>query len=87
MLRKAKLQGLGDRRSAGHHTTLLGRPEASWCRGHSKEIEWNQRPGAPETGAIFHLVTLLSELGKCGLICVGRTREEAEIIFDRVKDA
>jgi len=53
---------------------------------HSAEIEWNCRPEAPETGAIFHLVTLLSELGKCGLVCVGRTREEAEQIFGRVKE-
>ena len=53
---------------------------------HSKEIEWNQRHDAPETGAIFHLVTLLSELGKCGLICVGRSRDEAEQLFERVKE-
>lgn len=53
---------------------------------HSTEIEWNQRPGAPETGAIFHLVTLLSELGKCGVMCVGRSRDEAEELFQRVKE-
>lgn len=54
--------------------------------GHSTEIEWNQRPGAPETGVIFHLVTLLSELGKCGVMCVGRSRDEAEELFQRVKE-
>lgn len=53
---------------------------------YSKEIEWNKRPDAPETGAIFHLVTLLSELGKCGLMCVGRSREEAEQLFHRVQE-
>ncbi|CAE7352883.1 besA [Symbiodinium natans] len=53
---------------------------------HSTEIEWNKRPGAPETGAIFHLVTLLSELGKCGCVCVGRSREEAHEIFRRVQE-
>lgn len=53
---------------------------------HSTEIEWNQRPGAPETGVIFHLVTLLSELGKCGVMCVGRSRDEAEELFQRVKE-
>ncbi|CAE7680650.1 besA [Symbiodinium sp. CCMP2592] len=53
---------------------------------HSSEIEWNKRPGAPETGTIFHLVTLLSELGKCGCVCIGRSREEAQQIFRRVQD-
>ena len=37
-------------------------------------------------GVIFHLVTLLSELGKCGCVCVGRSREEADQIFKRVQD-
>ncbi|CAE7887255.1 besA [Symbiodinium necroappetens] len=53
---------------------------------HSSEIEWNKRPGAPETGTIFHLVTLLSELGKCGCVCIGRSLEEAQQIFRRVQD-
>lgn len=53
---------------------------------HSEEIEWNHRPGAPETGTIFHLVTLLSEQGKCGVMCVGRSRDEAEELFQRVKE-
>eukprot|EP00930_Biecheleria_cincta_P005947 TRINITY_DN10690_c0_g1_i2.p1 TRINITY_DN10690_c0_g1~~TRINITY_DN10690_c0_g1_i2.p1 ORF type:complete len:651 (+),score=100.93 TRINITY_DN10690_c0_g1_i2:220-1953(+) len=52
-------------------------------RKYSKEIEWNHRPGAPETGAIFHLISLLSEMGKCGVVCIGRSRKEARSIFDR----
>jgi len=53
-------------------------------RANSERIEWNKRPGAPETGCIFHLVPLLSELGKCGCVCVGRSREEAQQIFNDV---
>ncbi|CAE7383331.1 besA [Symbiodinium pilosum] len=53
---------------------------------YSAEIEWNKRPGAPETGTIFHLVTCLSELGKCGCVCIGRSREEAQKIFERVQE-
>jgi len=51
---------------------------------HSEEIEFGKRPGAPETGVIFHLVPLLSELGKCGCVCIGRSREEAKGLYDRV---
>lgn len=53
---------------------------------HSASIEWNQRPGAPETGVVFHLVPLLSELGKVGAVCIGRTREEARQLFDKVTE-
>jgi len=53
---------------------------------HSTTIEWNRRPGASETGAIFHLITLLSELGKCGCVCIGRSREEAQEIFQQVQE-
>lgn len=31
-------------------------------------------------------MTLLSELGKCGVMCVGRSRDEAEELFQRVKE-
>lgn len=50
----------------------------------SEEIEFGKRPGAPETGVIFHLVPLLSELGKVGCVCIGRSREEAKGLYDKV---
>mmetsp|Transcript_747 Transcript_747/g.1786 ORF Transcript_747/g.1786 Transcript_747/m.1786 type:complete len:641 (-) Transcript_747:150-2072(-) len=53
-------------------------------RKHSETIEWNRRPNAPETGVIFHLVPLLSELGKVGVLCIGRSREEATSLYDQV---
>lgn len=56
-----------------------------FVRRHSEQIEWNRRPGAPETGCVFHLVPLLSEMGKCGVVCVGRSREEARELFNLVQ--
>jgi hypothetical protein len=57
-----------------------------FVRRHSEQIEWNKRPGAPETGCIFHLTPLLSEMGKFGMVCIGRSRTEACRLFELVQE-
>jgi len=63
---------------------LIAEDVIDLVKKHSEEIEFGKRPGAPETGVIFHLVPLLSELGKCGCVCIGRSREEAKGLYDKV---
>lgn len=35
-----------------------------------------------QTGVVFHLIGALSQFGKLGAVCVGRSREEAERLYD-----
>jgi hypothetical protein len=39
-----------------------------------------------ETGTVFHLMGALSEFGKLGLTCIGNSLEEAEVIYQKVKE-
>lgn len=40
-----------------------------------------------ETGTVFHLIGCLSEFGKLGLTSIGNSRQEAEIIYQKVIQA
>ena len=33
-------------------------------------------------GSVFHLLGCLSEFGKLGMTCIGRSREEAEAVYN-----
>ncbi|MCK5750163.1 MAG: carboxylate-amine ligase, partial [Oricola sp.] len=37
--------------------------------------------GATQTGVVFHLIGALSEFGKLGAVCVGRSRQDAEELY------
>ena len=39
-----------------------------------------------ETGTVFHLMGCLSEFGKVGLTSIGNSLEEAQQIYQRVKE-
>ena len=38
-----------------------------------------------ESGSVFHLLGCLSEHGKLGMTCIGRSAEEAEQVYARTK--
>jgi hypothetical protein len=38
--------------------------------------------GAKQTGVMFHMIGALSEFGKLGMVCVGKTVEEAREIYN-----
>jgi hypothetical protein len=37
-----------------------------------------------QTGVVFHMIGAISEFGTIGLTCIGKSREEAHAIYDRV---
>jgi PGM1 C-terminal domain len=39
--------------------------------------------GAMGEGVAFHLIGALSEFGKLGVVCIGRTQERADALFRR----
>ena len=39
-----------------------------------------------ESGSVFHLLGCLSEHGKLGMTCIGRSAEEAEQVYARTKE-
>ncbi|MBK7433551.1 MAG: carboxylate-amine ligase [Chitinophagaceae bacterium] len=42
-----------------------------------------QFDGALQTGVMFHMIGALSQYGKLGLVCIGRTPEEAKGFFEK----
>jgi len=42
-----------------------------------------QYDGAKQTGVMFHMIGALSQFGKVGLVCIGRTPEEAKDYFNK----
>ena len=42
---------------------------------------------ATETGSVFHLMGCLSEFGKLGVTCIGNSRQQAEDIYQNLKNA
>lgn len=40
---------------------------------------------ATETGVLFHMIGAVSEHGKCGLVAIGNSPEEADTIFERTR--
>lgn len=42
-----------------------------------------QYDGARQTGVMFHMIGALSQYGKLGLVCIGKTPEEAQRFYDR----
>jgi hypothetical protein len=40
--------------------------------------------GATEEGVVFHLISALSQYGKLGLVCIGRTQERANEYYNKV---
>ncbi len=40
--------------------------------------------GTHQEGVIFHLIGALSQFGKLGVICIGRTAERAKLYYDRI---
>ncbi len=41
-----------------------------------------QYDGARQTGVMFHMIGALSQYGKLGLVCIGKTQEEARAFYD-----
>ncbi len=41
---------------------------------------------ATETGVLFHMIGALSEFGKVGVVCIGNSPEEAEVLYRRTKE-
>jgi hypothetical protein len=42
-----------------------------------------QYDGATQCGVTFHMIGALSQYGKLGMVCIGRTKEEAQEYFER----
>ena len=42
-----------------------------------------QYDGATQCGVTFHMIGALSQYGKLGMVCIGRTQEEARSYFIR----
>jgi hypothetical protein len=42
-----------------------------------------QFDGALQTGVMFHMIGAISQYGKLGLVCIGRTPEEAKGFFEK----
>jgi hypothetical protein len=39
--------------------------------------------GAKQTGVMFHMIGALSEYGKLGMVCIGKSVEEANEIYKK----
>jgi hypothetical protein len=64
-----------------HYKALAGR--RSGHRGGPRHA-----PSAlEETGIVFHLLGALSQFGKIGLTAIGSTPDEAELFYQRAKQA
>jgi hypothetical protein len=42
-----------------------------------------QYDGATQCGVTFHMIGALSQYGKLGMVCIGRTKEEAQEYFEK----
>jgi hypothetical protein len=47
------------------------------------QLHYNSATG---DGVVFHLISALSQYGKLGLVCIGRTPEHARSLFEKVKE-
>jgi hypothetical protein len=45
-----------------------------------------QYDGARQTGVMFHMISALSQYGKLGMICIGKTIEEAKEFYTKTKE-
>jgi hypothetical protein len=42
--------------------------------------------GAAQEGVMFHMIGALSQYGKLGVVCIGKTKEAAMAFYDRTKE-
>ena len=45
-----------------------------------------QYDGARQTGVMFHMIGALSQYGKLGMVCIGKTLDEAKEFYQKTID-